>query len=118
MYCPPTSYPANVLSVMKMLTNGNSSTNERVFGFSVKDILDLPTHKSVHKPINNNSNQTVNISSKPSIDRNENCLTNRETAYHSSAAAMYYNNPYNRWLPQSDISSYSSPLRECNIDHI
>ncbi len=117
MYCPSSSYAVNVLSIMKMLTNaGTSASKDRTIGFSVKDILDLPTHKSSRA--NPNSSPITNGTSLALDGNSDNCLTSANSAaYHPAAAALYYSagicdNPYARWLPPSDMFTYSTPLRK------
>jgi len=103
---------------MKMLQNASTSASkDRTFGFSVKDILDLPTNKSIRA--NPNSSPITNGSSALTLDGSgDNCLTSANSAaYHPAAAALYYSagicdNPYARWLPPSDMFTYSTPLRK------
>ena len=98
MYCPTTAYAMNVLSIMKMLSNASNSSGAvkdgKTFGFSVKDILDLPNTKS--KSANTSNCSPLNNGSGVSVlepNSNDNCLSSaaNTSGYHPSAAALYYN---------------------------
>ena len=125
MYCPTTAYAMNVLSIMKMLSNASNSSGAvkdgKTFGFSVKDILDLPSNKSKNANSSNCSslNNGNGVSGVSSLEPNssDHCLPSaaNTSGYHPTAAALYYNpgicdNPYSR-LPY-DMFPYSSQLRK------
>ena len=131
MYC---SSGYNVLSIIKMLSQavqasveaqGSAASKERSFGFSVKDILDLPSTKLL------NNNKSINFS--PNLDSTTDSPVSSVSSvnvnvppYHipppssaAAASALYYStglcdNPYARWLnPHSDsVFAYSTTLRK------
>lgn len=122
MYCPTSAYAMNVLSIMKMLSNASNSSaagavkDAKTFGFSVKDILELPTNKTKSA---NNSNCSPVANGTQGLEASDNCLPSSTTAsgYHPTAAALYYNpgicdNPYARCLPPYDMFTYSTQLRK------
>lgn len=126
MYCLPNSaYAMNVLSIMKMLSNASNSSgaakDQKTFGFSVKDILDLPNNKSKNANHSSDcSSQTNQTAGVVGLETNgsDNCLpTSANTSgYHPTAAALYYNagicdNPYARCLPY-EMFPYSTQLRK------
>ena len=131
MYCPTSTYAMNVLSIMKMLSKASEGSSAaaaavkdaKTFGFSVKDILDLPTHKS--KAGNSNSSPLTNGTNGMTVleTNSENCLPTNPSGYHpSSAAALYYNsnicdNPYARCLPPYDMFTYSTQLRKFQLSY-
>lgn len=101
---------------MKMLTSASSASKDRSFGFSVKDILDLPSTKP---PRSNPNSSPISNGASSLLDANgDNCLSSNSPAYHPAAAALYYtagicDNPYARWLPPpSDMFAYSTSLRK------
>jgi hypothetical protein len=124
MYCPTTAYAMNVLSIMKMLSNASNSSGAakdgKTFGFSVKDILDLPNNKSKTANTSNCSPLTTNGNGVPPLEPNssDNFPSSgaNTSGYHPAAAALYYNpgicdNPYARCLPY-EMFPYSTQLRK------
>jgi hypothetical protein len=129
MYCPTSAYAMNVLSIMKMLSNASSASSvgaskeAKTFGFSVKDILDLPTNKikangANHKNCSSVANGAASGGGGPALDANgqeSGAPTANPTGYHP---ALYYNapgicdNPYSRCLPPYDMFTYSTQLRK------
>lgn len=100
-----------------------AASTKGTFGFSVKDILDLPSNI---KTARSSSSATVNsgqlaLSSLTGTGDGDAttaaCLPPPPpSTYHPAAAALYYSaacdNPYARWLPPSDMFTYSTPLRK------
>ena len=124
MYCPTSAYAMNVLSIMKMLSNASNSSaagavkDSKTFGFSVKDILDLPTNKTKSANNSNCSPVANGTSGGSGLEAGGDLPSNTTTSgYHPSAAALYYNpgicdNPYARCLPPYDMFTYSTQLRK------
>ena len=121
------SYAMNVLSIMKMLSNASNDSSEDVvkdaksFGFSVKDILDLPTNKS--KSANNEStsssasNTANRVVGQEFKGENSLSLTGNTSIFRP---ALYFGSnicdtPYTRCLPPFDMTSYSSQIRKSYI---
>lgn len=80
-------------------------------GFSVRDILELPSTKQSHsRSVSSRSSSLLPLRPEASsLDGSLGDPCVPASSYHPSAI-YYCDSSYPRWLPPSDVFSYSNPL--------
>ena len=100
-----------VSSIMSSLVSVNSSSKVSI-GFSVKDILDLPSIKprsfSVYHRSDLHSAAPGMASMEPSST-----ISEASVSPNSYPPIYYCENPYTRWLPPADMFTYTTSLCKC-----